>query len=140
MDFSINWLAVVVVAVANFVLSWLYYSPAVPWFNAWARGVGMDPNKKEMTPEEKAAMPRLFGGAIVATFLMPIGLAFLVHNLKITDFPSGLVVGLVVWAGFSVSHSLNTQFEGRKPVVLVINSVLNLIVFAAAGGVFAVWR
>ena len=26
---------------------------------------------------------------------------------------------LVLWLAFVVTHSLNTQFEGRKPVVLV---------------------
>ena len=140
LDFSVSWLPLLVVALVNFILSWLYYSPVVPWFAAWQRGVGVDPAKKEMTAEEKAAMPRLFGGAIVATFLLPIGLAFLVHNLRVMDFVGGLQVGVVVWAAFSVSHSLNTQFEGRKPVVLVINNVLNLIVYAAAAGLFAVWR
>ncbi len=41
------------------------------------------------------AMPRLMGGAAFAD--------------------------LVLWLAFVVTHSLNTQFEGRKPVVLVIN-------------------
>jgi len=39
-----------------------------------------------------------------------------------------------------VTHSLNTQFEGRKPVVLVINNVLYLITYVVGGGVVAIWR
>jgi len=140
LDFSVSWLPLVVVAVVNFILSWIYYSPAVPWFKAWQIGVGMDPNKKEMTEAEKKAMPRLFGGAIVATFLLPYGLQVLVNGLKAGDFTSGAVIGLVAWFAFALSHSLNTQFEGRKPGVLVINNVLYLVTYAVYGGIFAVWK
>ena len=34
-DFSLSWLPCIVVAVANFVVSWIYYSPAMPWFRTW---------------------------------------------------------------------------------------------------------
>jgi hypothetical protein len=139
-DFSVSVVPLVVVGVVNFVVSWLYYSPAVPWFRAWQVGVGADPQKREMTEEDKKAMPRLFGGALVATFVLPYGLQVLVHSLKATDFVTGALVGLVVWVTFAVTHSLNTQFEGRKPVVLVINNVLYLVTYVAYSGVLAVWK
>jgi hypothetical protein len=140
LDFSVSWLPLVVVGVANFILSWLYYSPVVPWFKTWQLGVGMDPNKKEMTEAEKKAMPSLFLGAIVATFLLPYGLQVLVHSLKAQDFVSGLVIGLVAWFAFSVTHSLNTRFEGRKVSVLVLNNILYLITYGVYGGILAVWK
>jgi hypothetical protein len=140
LDFSVSVLPLIVVALANFFLSWLYYSPGVPWFKAWQKGVGMDPNKTAMTEEDKKAMPRLMGGALVATFLFSYGLQVLVHSLKAADFGTGALIGLVAWLAFTVSHSLNTQFEGRKPVVLVINNVMYLITYAAFGGLSAVWR
>jgi hypothetical protein len=140
LDFSVSWLPVVVIAVGNFVLSWLYYSPAAPWFKAWQVGVGMDPNKKEMTEQDKKDMPRLMLGALVATFLLSYGLQVLVHSLKAEDFVTGAVIGLAAWITFSVTHSLNTQFEGRKPGVLVINNVLYLITYAVYGGLFAIWK
>jgi len=140
LDFSISVLPFVVVAVANFFLSWLYYSPMVPWFKAWQKGTGMDPNKTEMTEEDRKAMPRLMGGAAVATLLFAYGLQVAVHSLKAADFVSGAVVGALLWLAFAVSHSLNTQFEGRKPVVLVINNVWYLITYAVFGGIFAVWK
>ena len=140
LDFSVSWLPLVVVAGTNFFLSWIYYSPVVPWFKAWQKGVGMDPNKKEMTEQDKKDMPRLMLGAVVATFVFAYGLQVVVHSLKAGDFLTGLVAGIVVWATFALTHSLNTQFEGRKPVVLVINNVLYLITYAVYGGVLAVWR
>ena len=140
MDFSFYWLPFVVVAVVNFFFSWLYYSPAGPFFKAWAKGVGMDPGRRQMSEADRKAMPRLMGGAMIATLLFSYGLQVLVHSIKATDFGTGALAGLVVWLAFVVTHSLNTQFEGRKPAVLVINNVLYLITYVVGGGVVAIWH
>ena len=140
LDLSVSILPFVVVAIANFFLSWIYYSPAVPWFKTWWLAVGFDPNKKEMSEEDRKAMPRLMGGAVLATLLFVYGLQVLIHSLKVTDFFTGALVGLVIWLAFAVTHSLNTQFEGRKPVVLVINNALYLVTYAGFGGLTAVWH
>lgn len=140
LDFGISWIPFVVVALVNFFLSWLYYSPAVPWFKAWQLGTGMDPDKKEMTDEDRKAMPRLMGGAALATLLFSYGLQVAVHSVKAADFATGALTGLVLWLSFVVSHSLNTQFEGRKPVVLLINNALYLVSYAVFGGLLAVWK
>jgi UDP-N-acetylmuramyl pentapeptide phosphotransferase/UDP-N-acetylglucosamine-1-phosphate transferase len=139
-DFGFSWLPFVVIGVVNFFISWLYYSPAVPWFRAWQVGTGMDPNKKQMTEADKKAMPRLMGGAVVASFLFSYGLQVVVHSIKATDFGTGVLVGIVLWLGYAVTHSLNTAFEGRKPVVLLINDILYLVTYGLGAGVIAVWR
>jgi hypothetical protein len=64
----------------------------------------------------------------------------IINSLKINDFAYGLLVGAVVWAGFALTHSLNTLWEGRKPVVLVINNGLFLLTYALYGGILAVFR
>ncbi len=138
-NLGISILPFLAVAVANFVLSWLYYSPSVPWFRTWAEAVGMDPDRKEMSNEEKKAMPRLMGGALISCFLFSYGLQVIVHNINATTFASGAAVGLVLWIAFVVSHSLNTQFEGRKPVVLLINNAYYLVFYAVFGGITAIW-
>jgi len=139
-DFSFSWLPFVVIAVANFFLSWIYYSPVVPWFRAWQVGVGMDPSKKQMSEADRRAMPRLMGGAAVASLLFSYGLQVVVHSVKAVDFGTGVLVGVAVWLAFAVTHSLSTQFEGRKPVVLVINNCLYLVTYAIGAGVVAIWR
>lgn len=140
LDFSLSLVPFLVIGVVNFFLSWLYYSPAVPWFKAWQTGIGLDPEKKEMTEEDKKAMPRLMIGAAAATFLLSYFLQVVIHSVKAADFVSGAVTGAVLWAGFALTVGLNSQFEGKKPVVLVINSVLYLITYAVYGGVLAVWK
>ncbi len=140
LDLSVSLLPFVAVALANFFLSWLYYSPAAPWFRAWAHGVGMDPDRREMSEEDRRAMPRLMGGAVVASLLLSYGLQVLVRSVRAETFGQGALTGIVLWAAFAVTHSLNTQFEGRKPSVLVINNALYLLTYAVFGGILAVWR
>lgn len=140
MNISFSWLPFLAVAAANFFLSWLYYSPGVPWFKAWLVGAGMDPDKKGPTEEEKKAMPGLMLGALLATLIFSGGLEFFVRALGPTSFAGGALVGALLWLAFVLSHSLNTRFEGRKSVVLVINNAYYLVAYAAFGGLFAVWR
>ncbi len=140
LNFQVSWLGLVVVALVNFFLSWLFYSPAVPWFKTWLKGIGLDPNKTGPTEDEKKAMPRLMGGALVATFIFSYGLQVLVHSLGANTLGTGALAGLFCWLTFAVTHSLNTQFEGRRPVVLVINNVLYLITYTGFGALLAVWQ
>lgn len=138
--FHISPIPVVTIALANFFLSWLYYSPVAPWFVLWQKAVGMDPNKKTMTEEEKKAMPRLMIGAVVASFLLSLGLQVLVNALHIESFTTGLLLGAIVWLTFTLTSSLNSQFEGRKPSLLIINNALYLATYALFSGIFAVWK
>jgi UDP-N-acetylmuramyl pentapeptide phosphotransferase/UDP-N-acetylglucosamine-1-phosphate transferase len=140
LDFNVSIFPLLTVAIVNFILSWVFYSPVAPWFKAWQIGVGADPNKTEMTEEDKKAMPRLMGGAVVATFLFSYGLQVFVHSLHAKDFIGGAVIGFVAWFAFAATHSLNTQFEGRKPVVLLINNFLYIITYVVFGGIIAIWK
>jgi len=140
LNFNVSILPLITVSIVNFVLSWLFYSPFVPWFSQWQKGVGMDPSKTKATEEDLKNMPRLMVGAVIATFLFSYGLQVLIHSLNATEFLSGAVIGFVAWLAFSVTHSLNTQFEGRKPVVLIINNCLYLLAYSMFAGIFAIWR
>lgn len=137
-DLRISILPFIIVAIVNFFLSWVYYSPYVPWFKTWQIGAGVDINKTDMTEDDKKNMIRLMGGAFVATLLFSYGLQVIVHSIKATDFMTGALVGLIAWLGFVVTHSLNTQFEGRKPIVLLINNGLYFITYIVFGGIIAI--
>lgn len=140
LDLSVAFLPLAAIALANFFLSWLYYSPAAPWFRTWAAGVGMDPDRREMSEDDRRAMPRLMGGAVVASVLLSYGLQVFVRSVRAETFGQGALTGIALWAAFAVTQSLNTQFEGRKPSVLVINNALYLLTYAVFGGILAVWR
>lgn len=139
-DYSISWLPFLGITFLNFFGSWIYYSPVSPLFKKWQLALGMDPNKREMTEEDKKNMPRLFGGAILASLLLSYGMQFFIRNLILERFVEGAVVGLIAWATFAVTLSLNTQFEGRKPIVLIINNILYLVTYVVFGGLVAIWK
>jgi hypothetical protein len=140
LDFSVSWPQLLAVAFANFLVSWLYYSPMAPWFKAWVVGIGGDPEKRGPTEAEKREMPLLMGGALLSSFLLSYGLQVLVRSLGASGFWNGALVGTVAWLAFAVTHSLNTRFEGRKPRVLLINNGLYFFSYAAFAGLIAAWR
>lgn len=139
LDFGVSILPVAVLAIVNFAASWVWYSPllfAVPWMKA----LGKDPGKREMSEAERKAMPLLFLGGLVSSVLVVYAMAVAVRSLGAESFAQGLLVGLVIWAGFALTHSLNTLWEGRKPLVLVINNGLFILTYALFGGILAIWR
>jgi len=136
-DFSVSVLPLIVLSIINFFLSWLWYSPVL-FSKPWMKALGIDA-AHEMSDEEKKKMPFLFLSGIVASFLLVYVMMVLVKSLGVTSFSGGLLVGLVVWVGFALTHSMNTLWEGRKTVVLVINNGLFLLTYAIYGGVLAIW-
>jgi hypothetical protein len=138
LQFSVSPLPLIVVALVNFFLSWLWYSPVL-FLKPWATALGTY-GKKEMTEAEKKAMPFLFLSGFLASLILSYGLQVVVHSLSAEGFAAGALVGIVVWATFALTHSLNTLWEGRKPIVLVINNGLFLLSYAVFGGLVAVWR
>ena len=136
--FELSILPLIVIALANFFLSWIWYSPLL-FMKPWATALGTF-GKREMTEEEKKAMPFLFLNGLIASFILSYGLQVIVHSTGAETFLDGFLVGVVAWAAFAVTHSLNTLWEGRKPVVLAINSGLFLVTYAVFGGLVAVWR
>ena len=61
-------------------------------------------------------------------------------NVTIVDSLWGLGFVMVAWVTFTLTSSINTQFEGRKPVVLVINNILYAITYTLYGGIIAIWH
>jgi len=138
LDFHVSFVPLIVLSLANFVLSWLWYSPVL-FAKPWMKALGIEQNH-EMTDAEKKAMPWLFVNGLGASLLVVYGMMVLVNSLGASGFLQGALAGLVVWAGFAVTHSLNTLWEGRKPVVLVINNGLFLLTYAVYGGILSVWK
>jgi hypothetical protein len=93
-----------------------------------------------MTEAEKKRMPWLFLNGTAASVLVVFGMMVLVNSVGAASFVQGALLGVFVWAGFALTHSMNTMWEGRKTVVLVINNGLFLLSYAVYGGILAVWK
>jgi hypothetical protein len=101
----VNYLAVLVAAIAVFVLGWLWYSPLL-FFKPWMRARGMDP-----VAMAGAKMP---AGKLVIELLRCIVLAYVIARfvalLGISSWMGAVHFGFFLWIGF--------------PVILLTGSIL----------------
>jgi hypothetical protein len=134
----INYPAVVVSAIAYWVLGALWYSPLL-----FARPfIAL----KGWTPEEVAALQAAGAGKEIAAALVgALVLAYvLAHFVKFTGAETvgdGLQTGFWLWLGFVVTTNLETVlFEARPLGLYLINNGYHLVGLLGMGAMLAVWR
>ena len=102
----VNYLAVLVAAIAVFVLGWLWYSPLL-FYKPWMRARGLDP----AVAMAGAKMP---AGKLVIELVRCLVLAYIVAHfvaaLGVNSLFGAVHFGLFVWIGF--------------PVILLTGSIL----------------
>jgi hypothetical protein len=102
----VNYLAVLVAAIAVFVLGWLWYSPLL-FYKPWMRARGVDP----AVAMAGAKMP---AGKLVIELVRCILLAYIIARfaalLGISSWMGAVHFGVMLWIGF--------------PVILLTGSVL----------------
>ena len=130
MDFAgINYLAVVVAAVASFFVGWPWY---MTFGKPWARAVGLDPDN----PPGPKPTPFIVLG--IALLVMAWVLAGVIGHLgsgQVT-IRNGVISGVFVWIGFVVAPmAVNYTFQGRKPVLTLIDGGHFLLVLIVMGAI-----
>ena len=116
---DLNYLIVLAVAVAGFLLSWLWYSPFL-FGKAWMKEMGLTKADCQKMPKSKGL--RMMGGGFLLTILSTAVLAVLIteHQMLITGHPSlgavgGAKVGLFVGAGLvAVRDGVNHIFSMKS--------------------------
>jgi hypothetical protein len=133
---DINWLAVIVGAVAYFVIGALWYSP--PLFGKpWMAAGGME------TPADgQGPGPAIYLMPLIGSVLSAIALGMIAEATGTDTVSEGIALGLVVGIGFAISIALVTAtFESTKPKPMVwgaINGGYHLAGNLAAAVVIAV--
>jgi hypothetical protein len=134
----INYAAVVVSAIAYWILGALWYSRLLferPFIAL-----------KGLTPEQVAALQAAsHGKEIAAAFAGSLLLAYvLAHFVKFTGAETaqaGIGTGFWLWLGFIVTTSIETVlFEGRPFGLYLINNGYHLVGLTGMGALLAVWR
>lgn len=141
----INYLAVLVAAVAKFIVGGLWYSPLL-FANTWMREIGWDPQDKVKMESLKKGSGKAMAGSLVGTLVMSYVMAHVV-TFNLAYFPltepvvQGLLTGLMLWLGFVATTSLDMLlYEGRSWKLFWINNSYNLIGMLIMGVILAVWR
>ena len=134
MQSSVNYLAVVVAAVAGFLLGWGWYTV---FGKVWMAGLG---KKKEECDGSMPVRPLIIAG--IACLAMAYMLAGLMGHLSDVTIRGGIISAIFAWLGFVLTTTATNQaFEGMKPVVTAIDVghwLAVLVVMGAIIGAFGV--
>lgn len=130
MDFgTINWVAVLVAALVNFIAGFIWFSP-IGFYPAWWRAIGRDPSQE---PGQGQNMGAVFGMVTVAVFVQAIVLALLVGLYQSANgdvsLGAGLALGAVVGvigAAASLGHRLFSNQGIKVWIIEVASDVLNI--------------
>ena len=138
MDRCQLWLAVIVAALAYFVIGAVWYAP--PVFGAmWMAAGGMTREQSEEGPGAA-----IFAVPLVGSVLSTLALGMLAVASGTDTLSEGIVLGFVVAIGFALAISLVTAaFESTKPKPMLwgaVNAGYHIVGTVVAGAIIGAWR
>ncbi len=132
---DINWLAVLVAAIAYFGLGAIWYS--FLFQKKWIEYQKIDVNDPEMKKGVAATMFTSFLLMVVAT----IGLAILVERLDLSLAISGIKLGLLTGLFFSLTSISISYLYTKKPAGLhLIDGMYHVVGQILAAIILFIWR
>jgi hypothetical protein len=132
---QINWLAVLVAAVAFFALGALWYS--FLFRDAWIKASGVNVND----PNAKKGVGAMFLSSFILIVITTIGLALFTARVGSGGWMTGIKVGLIAGICFCATAISNSYLYEKRPLALhLINSFYNIVGCLIAGIIIAVWK
>jgi hypothetical protein len=130
----VNWLAIAASVIANFVIGGLWYSPSL-FVRPWLKMSGV--NKQVFD----AGLPKALLGDLLSAIAMSVVLNQVMRWSGAIDLESGLLVSVVVWAGF-VASVLLTQvtYEHRPFAFFAISAGYRFATLMVMGVILSIWR
>lgn len=130
---NVNFLAVIVAAIANMALGFLWYSQAL-FANAWMAAIG---KTREQLGQPGPAYALTLVGALVTAYI----LALFVKVAQAQTLLDGALTGLLAAVGFvATSFGVGYIFEGRPRNLYLINVGYQLVSLVVMGAILGVWR
>ncbi len=136
----VNYIAIIVAAIASYVLGFLWHGPL--FGKQWMMLSGMTPEK--MNEAKAKGMTKTFIAAFLTTLLMSYVIAniydFASSYYNLYGYQMGLMVAFWSWLGFIVPVTLNTVFwENRTWKLWLFNVSFELVSIALMAVIIAVW-
>ena len=133
LTFNLNWLAVLVSAVANMAIGATWYGILA---EPWLEGIG----KTRAWSEENQRVTDYFI-AFANSLLMAFFLANVLRWAGASGLLGGLLTGLFMWLGFNgFSFAANHAFEGRTLKLWLVNSGIYLVGLLVMGVILGLWQ
>lgn len=128
-----NFPAVIVAALASFLLGGLWYSP-LAFEKAWRAEAGLSEAQTR-----QVNMGRVFGLSALASLVMAFNLAAFLGAKASSSF--GLFAGLATGLGWvAMSLGVIYLFEQRSLKLWLINSGYQVLAYTVMGGILGAWH
>jgi hypothetical protein len=131
---NINYLAVLVTGIVVFLIGGLWYN--VLFKSAWMALV-----KPGETAAMGANMGAFYAKMIVVSIVTAYGIAVILNHFVDVDWMRGASIGAFCWLVFAATTSYANATAHSSPTKLwLIETGHNLVTFAVAGAILAIWR
>jgi hypothetical protein len=132
---EINYLAIAIASIVCFAIGTFWYSPAL-FGNRWMNLIG----KSSEELHSKSSL-KYYCGAYVAIVLLCFVMAHIVDYVGATKMNSGVLIGIIIWAGFSAPITAISYLFERRPLALYfINSGYYLVICVISGTLLAMMK
>ena len=129
---DLNWLAVLVAALAWFAFSAIWYS-IPPLSNAWQRAA-------KVTPGEGPPLVMVLIPTFIGYFVTSIVIALLAAMIDDAQLVDGLALGVALGVGFGVVGAIvNQMYEQKGGSYWLINGVNAVIAYTIVSVIVTVW-
>jgi len=128
---SIQWIAVIVAAIAGFPLGALWYGPL--FGKAWMAETGITTERAK-----QANMVKIYGTTLLLNLVIATSLAMFIGPAA--DLQNGLFAGFM--AGFTfvaAAFGITYLFEFRSFRLWAINAGFQVVVFTVMGAILGIW-
>lgn len=133
MDFSmINWVAVVIAAVASMVIGFVWYGPL--FGKPWIKLMGM--SKSDIKRAKSAGMSLQYGVSLIGSLAMAFVLSYFLLFMGTNSLVTAAMVGFWAWLGFVAPIQMTeVLFGGKSLPLFLINTGYQLVNLVAMGAI-----
>ncbi|HXP76005.1 MAG TPA: DUF1761 domain-containing protein [Stellaceae bacterium] len=132
-DIAINWLALIVAALARMILGAVWYSPAV-LLKPWLAAAGIT------EAQMKTRFPKALVADVVGSLLMAFALAHLVKFAGAESVGYGAGFGFLTWLSFIAVTTFSATLYEHRPIKLwLIGNSYHAIALMIMGAILAAW-
>ena len=133
----LNWWAILVAALAYFVLGAVWYSKAL-FGTKWAQLVKLDMNN----PDLKKGMGKMMASTFILILIVCFGLSVVIHMVNFNDnYMYGIKLGLLTGFAFAATAvSINYVYERKPTNLYFINNGYHVVGHVLAATILVLWR
>ncbi len=129
---DLNWLAILVAAIAWFAFSAIWYS-IPPLSNAWMQNA-------KVTPGEGPPLVKILVPTFIGYFVTTIVIGLLVNAMDADSWQDGFALGASLGIGFGVVGALvNQLYEQKGRIYWLINGVNAIIAYSIVSVILSLW-